>query len=128
MALSPNVEARANQLANLIPGSQPEMNPGSKPQKLAFRSILADKLQEKYQGERTRLEDVADSLIRFAASGNVPAVKELLDRFEGPVVQKIEVAVNPEKVLALSSLIAEFVPTEKQAACIERVVAILSQV
>lgn len=37
----------------------------------------------------TKLRDVADALVKEAASGNIPAIKEIADRLDGKVPQAI---------------------------------------
>jgi hypothetical protein len=84
---------RTRGLIPFVPGQSG--NPKGRPRNVGdsriITNLLAQILEE--QDKRSKKENarlIAESLVKVCRKGNVKAIKELLDRVEGPVTQKIE--------------------------------------
>ena len=80
-------------------------NPNGRPRNENSISYLLRHMKDKvpteidgkpYTGEKTRVELVAEKVWDGAMAGDVKFAKELLDRIEGPVTQKIETSREME--------------------------------
>lgn len=62
-------------------------NPGGSRKEKPFREALMLAIKEA-DADRTRLRRVAESLVKAAIDGEVPAIREIADRLDGKVPQQ----------------------------------------
>lgn len=66
-------------------------NPGGRPKSRPFKEALDRAIKASEKGEiKISLDDIALALLTKAKSGDVPAIKELAERYDGKVPQAIE--------------------------------------
>lgn len=61
-----------------------------------FKRRIKAMLEMPTEGGRTRYSEVIDALYRKAQEGDVMAIRELIDRTDGKVTDKLEVSGIPE--------------------------------
>jgi hypothetical protein len=104
VALSENTEKREKQLANLQkfePGKSG--NPGGRPKRKPFLEAI-----EKHIADHP--EDVAAAIRQAfakAKSGELPHLRELADRIDGPVTQKQEITGANGEPLAINIIVKD---------------------
>lgn len=90
-------ETRLRTNANLIPPVKGERrNPYGRPIKNnTLTTLIKEKLEDRHKDGRTYAQHMADAVVELAISkgarGQIPAIKEVLDRTEGKVTETIEV-------------------------------------
>ena len=94
-------------------------NPSGRPKgAISIMSHLRKALQESYEGkEEGRARMVAEAIILQAAKGNGVALRQLLDRIDGTVTQKVVVTVSEsvQTDLLLSCIARRFGEEEFEA-------------
>lgn len=88
MGLSENAEKRQRQLANLklFKKGEPSANPGGRPKRKPFLEAIQKHIEE-------HPEDIAIAIKQAFAKakrGELPHLRELADRVDGPVKQQVE--------------------------------------
>jgi hypothetical protein len=80
-------------LANLKPFQPGQSgNPGGRPKGRSLTALLRDRLDEVDEATgKTIAQLVVEGWLNAARDGNVPAIKEALDRTEGKVPDKVQV-------------------------------------
>lgn len=63
-------------------------NPGGKPKTKEFKAALLVALK-RADGDKTKLAQIAEALVEKAATGDVPAIREIADRTDGKATQPI---------------------------------------
>lgn len=102
--------ANAAQLANLKVGNEgcyPKPGP-----LLRVSTYLPEALNEPAIDSPTMAQAIAKRLVAHAAAGSAQHLNILLDRTEGPVVQKVEVT-NVNMVQHVALIISEFVASNE---------------
>jgi hypothetical protein len=92
-----NNDGRDKRIANLRPFQKGQSgNPKGRPKSAMLSDALRRKLQEAMPDapEKTLAYGVADALIKQALNGDVSAIKEVFDRTEGKVSQKIDASID----------------------------------
>jgi hypothetical protein len=93
------MEAEANDGYKVGPGRPPREhqwkkgqsgNPGGRPKGESLQAILRRRLGEEHNG-KTIAEIVVDAMIKAAAQGNSAHMKELWDRVEGKVAERMRI-------------------------------------
>jgi len=96
MGLSENQEKRKNQLANLHPVKKgdPSLNPGGRPKRKQFLKAIEKHITEHPEDVTAAIKAVFAQTRR----GSFAHFRELADRTDGPVTQKIEHSGSVELV------------------------------
>ena len=95
-------------------------NPGGRPKGASIKAILGDILDQQHNG-KSYYQLLGDLIYREAMKGKAAFVREILDRVEGPLGQKVEVSGTlavAHLVIAVPS--AEEIGPERHAALLER--------
>lgn len=68
-------------------------NPGGRPKSRPFKDALDRAIKAAGEGDEGAftLDDIAKALLTKAKSGDVPAIKELAERYDGKVPQSVAV-------------------------------------
>ncbi len=83
--------------ANLIPVKPGEIrNPKGRPKDIKY---ISEALKDLLAKDPVLLKQVVEAMLREVKQGNIPALKELLDRTEGKVADKIEGTENPVTIV-----------------------------
>lgn len=65
-------------------------NPGGRPKRdKQWREAIIRAVKRREQDDPQALEKLADALLRKVAEGDIPAIKEFGDRFDGKVAQAV---------------------------------------
>ncbi|MGI8642291.1 MAG: DUF5681 domain-containing protein [Pyrinomonadaceae bacterium] len=92
-----NDDGRDKRLANLRPFQKGQSgNPNGRPKSAMLSDALRRKMLDAMPdaSEKTVADGIADALIKQALNGEVSAIKEVFDRTEGKVSQRIDADVN----------------------------------
>lgn len=73
---------------------------GRPPGEKSFTAMLRIAINEASAQGGTKLRDVADALVTKAISGDVPAIKEIADRIDGKVTDKLDMNLGASDPLA----------------------------
>jgi len=63
---------------------------GRPPKNLSITSLVKEKLEQEGPEGKTNAELIADAIIELAVSGDLSAIKELLDRTDGKVIDRTD--------------------------------------
>lgn len=63
------------------------------------KKYISEALKDLLANDPDLLKQVVEAMLREVKSGNIPALKELLDRTEGKVADKIEGTENPVTII-----------------------------
>lgn len=73
---------------------------GRPPSEKSFANMLRIAINEASEKGGTKLRAVADALVTKAMTGDVPAIKEVADRIDGKVTDKLDLDVGVTDPLA----------------------------